>query len=162
VDVRRFTLRHAEVLAGVAFVALAILVVWQGFDLGPGWDDSGPQPGFFPASLALLMGLGGVAALWAAVRSRDETPFLEVRQEAVDLIAVGIPAALAVASVPVLGLYIMTTVYIGAFAAWYGGLRWYFTVPGGLAGALVLYWALERSFHIPLPKSIWYGTWLPF
>lgn len=156
------TLRHAELAAGAGFVVLALVILWQSVGLGAGWDDSGPRPGFFPVSLAVLMGLGGGAAFLAALRGPDPGPFFEERQEVVDLLKVGVPAALAIATVPYLGLYIMTIIYLGAFGPWYGGYRWYLTVPGAMVGAAVLYWGLERGFRIPLPKSIWYGSGFPF
>ena len=156
------TLRQAELAAGAGFVVLALVVLWQSMGLGPGWDESGPQPGFFPVSLAVLMGLGGGAAFLAALRGRDPGPFFEESQELVDLLKVGVPAAIAIATVPYLGLYIMTIAYLGVFGAWYGGYRWYLTVPGAMVGAAVLYWGLERGFRIPLPKSIWYGSGFPF
>jgi putative tricarboxylic transport membrane protein len=156
------TLRQAELATGAGFVVLALLILGQSVGLGPGWDDSGPQPGFFPTALALLMALGGTAAFLTALRRRDPGPFFQASQEVVDLLKVGIPAALAIASVPYLGLYIMAVVYLGAFAAWYGGYRWYVTVPGAVLGAAALYWGLERAFRIPLPKSLWYGSGFPF
>jgi putative tricarboxylic transport membrane protein len=158
----RLTLRRAERVVGAGFVLLALLVIWQSVGLGPGWDESGPQPGFFPVSLAVLMGLGGIGVVSGSWRRDDPRPFFEARQEPIDLLKVGIPAAVAIAAVPHLGLYIVTVAYVGGFAAWYGGYRWYVTVPGAIAGAAMLYWGLERGFRIPLPKSVWYGSGLPF
>lgn len=158
----RLTNRMVEVAAAVGFLAVAIFAMIEAVRLGPGWGRSGPQPGFFPFGLAVLMGLGGLGALVQGLRSRDATPFFEVRQEVVDLIKVGIPLAAAIASVPFVGLYIMSVLYLGFFAAWYGRFRWYVSFPAGLALAFALYWGLERGFMIRLPKSMWYGTLLPF
>lgn len=158
----RFTLRAAEVAVGLAFVSLAVVVAGEGLRLGAGWDDSGPGPGFFPFWLAVLLAAGAVAALVEAVRSRRRQPFFEVRQEVTDVLAVGGPVVAAVASMVVLGFYGMTALYVGGFVRWYGRHSWSAAVAAGILTAVALYVGLERGFRIPLPRSLWYGTLLPF
>lgn len=161
-ELQRLTIRAAEVVAGAGFVVVAMVVLVETIKLGPGWGRDGPQPGFFPFILAVVIGLGGLGTLVQGLRSADSRPFFEVRQEMVDLAQVGIPLALAIASIPFLGLYIMAVLYVGLFTAWYGRFRWYLSFPAGLVLAGTLYWGLERGFLISMPKSMWYGTVLPF
>lgn len=158
----RLTLRAAEVAAGLAFVGLAVVVAGEGLRLGAGWDDSGPGPGFFPFWLAVLLAAGAAAALVQAVRSRGRQPFFGVRQEIVDVLAVGGPVVAAIASMAVLGFYGMTALYVGGFVRWYGRHGWPAAVAAGVLAAVGLYFGLERGFRIPLPRSLWYGTLLPF
>lgn len=159
----RFTLRAAEVVAGVGFLLFGLFIMWESFKLGPGWGGSGPRPGFFPFWLSALMALGGVAAvLELAFTLRKPQLFFEDPQEIVDLIKVGIPIVLVVLSISYLGLYIVAAVYLGLFAWWYGGLRWYLTIPGGAAFSYILYLVLDQGFRIMMPKSLWYGDMLPF
>lgn len=161
-DFQRFPIWKGEVVVGTGFVLLAILVIVEAVELGPGWGKAGPQPGFFPFSLALVMGVGSLVALVQALVRRDSSPFFEVRQEVVDVTKVGIPLAVAIGSISFLGLYIVTVLYIGLFTAWYGGFRWYASFGAGLVSAAALYLGLERGFLISMPKSMWYGTLFPF
>lgn len=157
----RLTMPVAEAAAGLAFVGLAAFVMREGLRLGAGWDDSGPEPGFFPFSLAVVMGIGGAAAVLQGLRTTAR-PFFEDRQEVVDLLRVGVPMALAIVSVSFLGFYIMSAAYIAFFAWWYGRYRWPAALASGLVAAVVLYAGLERGFRILLPRSAWYGSLLPF
>jgi putative tricarboxylic transport membrane protein len=75
---------------------------------------------------------------------------------------VGLPIAAAVVALPYLGFYVTTALYTGLFAAWYGRYRWYVALAAGLLLPVALYFAFERGFRIPLPKSVGYGDALPF
>ena len=156
------TIRKAELGVGAGFVALALLTMTESVKLGPGWGRSGPQPGFFPFSAAVLMGLGGLGAVVEALRRKDDDIFFGHPQEFVDFTKVGVPVALAIASIAFLGLYIMSVLYVSLFAWWYGRFRWYSAAVAGLAFSSILYLALDKGFHIAMPYSIWYGTLLSF
>jgi hypothetical protein len=156
------TIRKAELVVGVGFVALALLTTNESVKLGPGWGRSGPQPGFFPFSASVLMGLGGLGAVVEALRRKDDNVFFSHPQEFVDFTKVGVPVALAIASVVFLGLYIMSALYVSLFAWWYGRFRWYSAAVAGLVFSTTLYFTLNEGFHIAMPYSIWYGTLLPF
>ncbi|MFQ5894283.1 MAG: tripartite tricarboxylate transporter TctB family protein [Nitrospinota bacterium] len=160
--VPQIQIRKADVAVGAAFVVLAIVLMVQVAPLGPGWGEGGPQPGFFPFSVAVLMALGGLAAALQALRSEGDRLFFEHPQEVADLLKVGIPLALAIASVPYLGLYIMTALYLTFFARWYGRFRWYSAAAAGVGFSYALYLTLHQYFHIATPRSMWYGTLLPF
>ena len=157
----RLTIQKADLAVTGAVVALGLFVIYEAVRLGPGWGDSGPQPGFFPFGLALMMSLAALGAFAQALVRKDSRPFFEVRREVVDLLKVGLPLALAIASVPWLGLYIMCTLYITLFAWWYGRFRWYLSLAAGPAVAVTLYLTLFRGFHISMPKSIWYSASFP-
>jgi hypothetical protein len=61
-----------------------------------------------------------------------------------------------------LGFYLMLPLYLGLFAWWYGGFRWYFVFPASIALSYGLYLVLDQVFRILMPKSPWYGGALPF
>ena len=145
-----------------------IPVMWESIRLGAGFGGHvagapvvGPRPGFFPIVMAGLVILGALGVLIQALMERSSTPFLEERQGVMDLIQVGLPVVVAVGVVPFLGLYIVSAVYIIGFALWYGGVRWYFAVPVGLALPLTVWWVLEETFRLMMPKSPWYPS-IPF
>lgn len=154
------TLKSVEIGASIVFLALGILVIREGLRLGPGWGDSGPQPGFFPFTLAILLVIGAAGVLVGALRIRDSRPFFEAFEEIVDLLKVGVPAALAILLIPWLGLYITSGLYIGLFAAWYGRFPWYGALTAAILLPIALYVTLRYGFNISMPMSVWYSKGL--
>lgn len=159
----RFTLKIGDVAASVAFFALAVFVMIEGGRLGAGWDERGPQSGFFPFWLAVLMGFGAVATFIKSLRRSSPGPFFENRQEVRDLLRVGVPLAVTVISIPWLGIYVATALYVWLFAWWYGAFRWWTSLLGALAFAALLYITLTRGMNVPMPMSLFYEKGiLPF
>lgn len=159
---RRITLRSVDLAASVFFLALAVLVIFEGVRLGAGWDERGPQAGFFPFWLAVLMAFGAAAAFLQALRRRFDTAFFEQREEIVELAKVGLPLALAIIVIPWTGLYVATFLYVWLFAWWYGSFRWWTMLAGALLFTGVLYFTLT-SMRIPMPHSMFYERGLlPF
>lgn len=156
-----FTIARADLVASAAFFVIGAILAFEGVRLGAGWGDNGPDAGFFPFWLAIVMTLGGLFSGLQAYLSHDRQPFFEYRAEVVELVRVGLPLAAAIAMVPILGLYLVTAIYLGLFAWWYGQFRWHTSLlTGGIAAALI-YLVLTRGFRLPMPQSIWYGPGFP-
>jgi putative tricarboxylic transport membrane protein len=151
----RATLKGVEVAASVVFFALAARVIVEGVRLGAGWDERGPQAGFFPFWLAIVMGLGSIAVFLQSLRKPFDSPFFETSEEIVDLIKVGLPLVLTVCAIPWTGLYIATFLYVWLFAWWYGAFRWWTSLLGALVFTATIYFTL-KAMRIPMPLSMFY------
>ena len=151
-----FSIRTVEIVVCLLLLALSVRVMMEGVRLGAGWSERGPQSGFFPFALALIMAIGLVAVLVAAWRETATRPFFEASEEWIDLLKVGVPAGLAIALTPSLGLYITSGLYVFAFMAWYGRFSWPQSILGGLLVPAGLYLMLRYGFNIGMPMSPWY------
>jgi len=160
----RTTHRAVELGAVICLLLLSVVLLSESIELGPGWGDSGPQPGFFPFLLTVLMILGALGVLCANVYWKpDLRPFFEVSQEVTDLLRVGIPIVVAVVLVRWLGIYAGSGLYLAFFMAWYGGFRWYQALAGGILLPVIMWLALREGFNIPMPMSMFYRSGiLPF
>lgn len=159
----KITTKKVDAAASLFFLALAVAVAIEGVRLGAGWDDRGPDSGFFPFWLAMLMGFGALASLVQSVRSRRVEPFMENRQEVVDLAKVGIPLIATVVVIPWTGIYVATLLYVSIFAWWYGGFRWWSSLLAGVSFAGFMYLALAKAMKISMPMSVFYEKGiLPF
>jgi hypothetical protein len=150
------TIRTVEIVVCLLLLALSVLVVMEGLRLGAGWNERGPQSGFFPFTLAVILIIGLVAVVIDSWRERDTRPFFEAPEEWIDLLKVGVPSGLAIALTPSLGLYITSGLYVFAFMAWYGRYAWRWALLGGVLTPLVLYLLLRYGFNIGMPMSPWY------
>jgi hypothetical protein len=160
----RTTYRQVEIGAVVVFLLLGALVLLDTIRLGPGWGESGPQPGFFPFVMTILLVLGTLGVIYVELyRQSDTRPFFEVSEEVADLLKVGIPIVIVAFVIRWLGLYAGAGLYIAFFMAWYGKFRWYSALAGGIILPVVLWLVLREGFNISMPMSAFYrsGT-LPF
>jgi hypothetical protein len=160
----RMTYRQVEIGAVVVFLLLGALVLLDTIRLGPGWGESGPQPGFFPFVMTILLVLGTLGVIYVELyRQSDTRPFFEVSEEVADLLKVGIPIVIVAFVIRWLGLYAGAGLYIAFFMAWYGKFRWYSALAGGIILPVVLWLVLREGFNISMPMSVFYrsGT-LPF
>ena len=155
--------KAVEIGAAIVFIALGGLIFYNAIGLGPGWGESGPQPGFFPFFLTLCMVIAAAVVLVLSVTKPDRRPFFEELQEVRDLFKVGTPIAITVFVLPWGGLYATSGLYLALFMAWYGRFRWYQALAGGILLPLALWLTLRVSFNINMPLSVFYKSdLLPF
>ncbi|MCZ0960960.1 tripartite tricarboxylate transporter TctB family protein [Paracoccus benzoatiresistens] len=155
---------HAELGTAVATGLLGLAGVIGASELGYGWEESGPQAGYFPFYVGLIL-IG--ASLWnlvsAFVHHREavahaasggdtEEPFLD--RERAGRLGVFIAALLAFVIVTLtMGIYVGSILYI-TWSAWrQGGYRLPLAFGVGLAFAVALYVIFEAIFKIPLLKG---------
>ena len=159
----RISHNAVEIGATIVLLALGGLVFYDAIRRGPGWGESGPQPGFFPFVLTFFMVIGAAGVLVQCVMKPDRRPFFEAPREIEDLLKVGIPIVIAVLAIRWVGLYVTSGVYLALFMAWYGRFRWYQALAGGILLPGVMWMTLREGFNIAMPMSMFYrsGT-LPF
>jgi len=147
-------MRSMEVVVSAVLLALAGAVAVNAIDLGIGWGVSGPESGFFPFWLALILGVASLLNILQAFRaSGGEQPFV-ARPALVGVLKVGLSSAAYVFLIEILGVYVASALFLGLFMRWLGGHRWGTCIAVGLgipAGIFVLF---EKWFLIPLPKGV--------
>jgi hypothetical protein len=151
VQVKRF---HAE-LGVAALTALAgALTAYGSLELGASWTDHGPEPGYFPFYVGLLL-LG--ASAWNAAqalrhRLAEREPFL-VGEQTMRLVGFLLPMAAFVVVTVLLGLYVGSALYLFWIAWRQGGYRPHLALLLGAAFSLFLYIVFEIAFQVPLLKG---------
>jgi putative tricarboxylic transport membrane protein len=162
VKIEQVTARKAELAVGLVLVGIAAIVIREAVRLGSGWGPSGPQPGFFPFISAVIMAVGTLIAMVQAVRARQTAVLYDSADQVLEVLKVGGPIVAAVVLLQYVGFYLMTGLYMGLFALWYGRYRWYVALAAAVILPAVIYFAFERGFRISLPKSVLYGDLIPF
>ena len=67
-------MRTADLATAVVLMAAGVLVVWDSLRLGIGWGSDGPQSGFFPFWLAVVLLVSCAAIAWQAWRQGERGP----------------------------------------------------------------------------------------
>jgi hypothetical protein len=148
-----------ELGVALVFVVAGGLIVNGSLEQGVAWTASGPESGYFPLRIGWLVTAVGVIqgaiAIAMAVRDRRHPAKRElfIRRERIKpLLQVFVPMVVYVASMPFLGLYIGSALFIAGFMWWHGGYRWR-ALPTGIAVCAVLYVLLEAWFQVDLYKG---------
>jgi len=146
--------RTMEVVVALLFLLIAGIVIADSQRLGSGWGTDGPQSGYFPFYIALVMSGASLFNLYRALFRGEgaDVPFVGASALR-KVVTVLVPLLIYVASIGWVGIYAASAVYLalfmwhfGSYALWKSGL-------GGAAFALALFCLFERWFLVPLPKG---------
>ena len=150
------TTRTMEIVVALLFLLFGALVAFDSYRLGASWAEDGPQSGYFPFYIGLIICFCSIATLLQALFSKaakSKGTFVERRQLRL-VLSVLIPAALFVLGIQLIGIYVASTVYIAVFMAWLGKYSWSKSVAVGLAASVVFFMMFEIWFEVPLPKGM--------
>ncbi|QIB34122.1 tripartite tricarboxylate transporter TctB family protein [Ancylobacter pratisalsi] len=143
--------RSVEIGTAVLTLLFGFVVIYGSHKVGSGWD-GGPQAGFFPFYVGIIICACSLVNLVSALRE-DRTRIFAENGQLVQVLKVLIPACVYVALVPEFGIYVPSILLILVFMVWLGK----YGIPLSLAVAfgvpIFFYITLERWFLIPLPKG---------
>ncbi len=151
------SMRGAEIVVAAILMGFGILVAVDSVRRGAGWGPDGPQAGFFPFMMAVLILAGCAVVLWQAIRRTgvaESGARFVVRGGLRPVLTVLVPAALMVALTEVVGLYLASMIYLTAYIRWVGGFRWVVVLAVGILVPLVFYVMFEKFFLVPMPQGI--------
>jgi hypothetical protein len=149
------SLRSAEIAVALILFALGSLVVYDSHRLGSSWGADGPEAGYFPFYIGLIICISSAVvfcqALWGRSIDRDAV-FVEW-QALRQVLSVLIPAALFVLAIQFIGLYVASAIYIAGFMRWLGKYSWVSSVLLGAAVSALAFVTFEVWFQVPLYKG---------
>lgn len=144
--------RNVEVGTALLTLLFGLIVVYGSYIVGFGWGSDGPQAGFFPFYVGLIICACSLINLVNGLREDPGELFTEWSQLG-QVLRVLIPTTIYVALVPVLGIYVPSVVLIAVFMKWLGRYSWVTTLAIAFGVPAFFYATLERWFLIPLPKG---------
>lgn len=150
------TNRTMNMAVALALMIVATVVMFSGYRLGAGWaKDVGPDSGYFPFYVALIMFLtaGGTLVQNLRRQSAEEEGSFVARGELMMVLQVLIPTIVFVVLSIYIGIYIPTALFIGFFMTWHGRYPAYKAIPIAVAIPIVLFVIFEIWFLVPLPKG---------
>jgi putative tricarboxylic transport membrane protein len=147
------SVRAVEVFTAAVVLLFGAIVVYDSQRLGSRWGEDGPQPGYFPFYIGLLICISAVVILVRALRDRDATASFVSREQLKLILVVLVPTTIYVALVASLGIYVASTLYIAFFMWWLGKYSWLKIVPVSVGVNVAFFLIFEIWFRVPLPKG---------
>ena len=148
------SLRTMEIVVALIIMVLGAIVVYDSHRLGSSWGDDGPQSGYFPFYIGLLLCLSSVGTLVQTLFDKSEQSEGFVSREKLKLVlTVLFPALVFVAGVQYIGLYLASAIYIAFFMVWLGKYSWLKSGAIALGVTVSLFLMFEVWFKVPLFKG---------
>lgn len=142
-----------EVVLALLFMAVGGLAVREGLRLGKGWGFDGPEAGYFPFWVGILLILASLAALVEAVRRRGEDRLFVSWPRLVLVVRVLGPAIVYGAAIFLVGIYAASAGLVLWFMRGIGGFPLRQAVPVAATLVVVTFLVFEIWFLVPLPKG---------
>jgi hypothetical protein len=142
-------------IVGLVFFALGVWIPTIG---RAGWARDGPQAGYSVAHRRAAAVCRSVV-VQAYRRKSDTRVFVEWSK----LVPVGkilFPLILYIAAMQYVGLYVASTLFVGALMRWLGRYSWTKAIIVPLIMSGIIFWLFEYQFTVPLPKGPleqWFG-----
>ena len=146
--------RSADAFVALLFMAVSIIVMWDSWRIGAGWASDGPESGYFPFYIGVIMFISSLGTLVMAIVSR--TPNLDTfvsKTQLKSVLSVLVPTMVYVALLPWLGIYVASAIFIAAFMIVLGKYSPLLAAAVGIGVPLYLFMMFEVWFLIPLPKG---------
>lgn len=161
-DASVVSVRTVEIIVAVLFLFVAGVVIYDSNRVGFGWAPDGPQAGYFPFYIGVIIAVAGVANLLRAIFSKDlgQKSFVQ-RKQFRSVMAVLIPMAIYIGAIYVLGIYVASALFIAIFMRWLGRFSWTKIALVSLLVPVGLFLMFEIWFLVPLPKGP-LETWLGY
>ena len=152
-----FSRRALEALTAAITGVFGLAIVVQSLDNGIGWSSAGVESGTFPFMTGAIVVAGSLYNLVRGWRAGRET--MVTRQQLRRALALFMPAAVYVAAIPLLGMYVATASYLFVVLRWQNELAWWRCLIIAVAVSVGLYGVFEWSFQVALPHGL-LGAWL--
>jgi len=149
-----FSYKTAELVVAGLFCLLGAIVIFDSARQGASWGADGPQPGYFPFRVGLLICAASIVTFvrGCLVPAEKGAAFVEVGQLKL-VLSVLLPSLVYVGMIAQLGIYVSSAIFVAFFMRWLGKYPWWKTALVSVGNSVVFFLIFELWFLVPLPKG---------
>ena len=147
--------RAVELVVALLVGLGGAVTMFDSVRIGAKWGSDGPEAGYFPflvGTALLLASLWIVASVLARWKQLAGSTFVEY-ERLKPVLTMLLPTIAYVVLIKLVGLYVASAVFIGAFMIWKGRYGWPATLAVALGVPVALFLLFEIWFLVPLPKG---------
>ena len=147
--------RPVETITLAVILAFALLMAWDNWRTGIRWESTGPQAGYFPFYVAIILAgacIYGIVRELVLSRTKPGGAFVS-RGEFKRVLQVFVPTLLFVPFTQWLGLYVAAFALIAGFMYFVGKLKAWVSILTGYLFAMVMFIVFEIAFDVIMPKG---------
>jgi len=148
------TRRTADVVVSFLLLALAALLAFDNWRTGMGWDSTGPQAGYFPFYLSVILGAACIYGLVKEFLARKEAEQVFVTREQLQrVLQVFAPTLAFCLATQWLGIYVASFLLVAGFMVYIGRIAAWKSLLTALLFVLVMYVTFDVAFDVIMPKG---------
>jgi hypothetical protein len=149
------SMKGMEIGTAVVLMAMGGIAIMDSLRIGAGWGSDGPQSGYFPFWLGLILVGASLVNLAMALKpnAKSEGALFATWPQLRMVASVLIPTAIYVAVIPFAGIYVSSALLIAFFMIRFGEFRSVVSFPSGALAAGVAFAIFELWFLVALPKG---------
>ncbi len=146
--------RSVDIAVSLLLLGLACLLGWDSWRLGAGWESDGPQAGYFPFYLSVLLGAASLFGLGTALvaRAAADEPFV-TRDQFRRVLQVLVPTFLFVLLTQYLGLYVASFILVAGFMWFIGRIALWKSVLTAIVFVVAMFFIFDVAFDVIMPKG---------
>jgi len=152
----RHGLSHSmiDALTAVAIFLIGIVMMADNYRIGAGWAADGPQSGYFPFRIGVILCLAAVVVFGKSLfgKKRDLKIFVSWSRFRLVLLVL-VPTAAYVLAIQFIGIYVASAIFIAAFMRVMDKRSWVKVALISVGVSVALFWLFELQFSVPLPKG---------
>jgi hypothetical protein len=145
--------RTVELVVFVALFAFAGVMAFDNWRTGIGWAPDGPQAGYFPFYLSVILAAASVYGLLVALRQSGVGKGFVQRAQFRRVLQVFVPTALFCLGTQLLGLYIASFLLVAGFMRFIGRIAWWKSIVTSLVFAVSMFLVFNLAFDVIMPKG---------
>ena len=152
------SVKTVDAVTAIVIFFMGFVVIWDSWRLGAKWGSDGPEAGYFPFYIGLILCISSAINFWRALKSKSSDSFVSASSLKM-IMSVMIPTIIYVGliggagPVPGVGIYVASTIFIALFMKWLGKYPWPMTIGVSVSVPVVFFLLFEVWFKVPLPKG---------
>jgi hypothetical protein len=146
-----------DIWAMVVLAGFAALMAWDNYRTGMGWTEDGPEPGYFPFYLSIILILASVYGIIKSLGERRKAAgnaeVFVTRDQFKRVLLVFLPAVAFCVGMQWLGLYVSSFLLTAGFMIFVGRLSVWKSLLTALIFSLAMFFIFEIKFDVIMPKG---------
>ena len=146
--------RTIDIVVSALLLALAGLMGFDNWRTGIAWAPEGPEAGYFPFYLSVILAAASFFGIGvAALRTREQAGTFVTRDQFRRVLQVFVPTLLFCLFTQWLGLYVASFVLVAAFMFFIGRIALWKSLLTAFLFSLVMFVTFEIAFDVIMPKG---------
>ena len=148
------TTRTVEMIVYLVLLALAFVLGFDNWRSGMGWAKDGPQSGYLPFYLCVILAGASLFGLGVAFLNRtDAARTFVTRDQLRRVLQVFIPTFLFCVLMQWLGLYVASFLLVAGFMRFIGRIAWWKSLLTSFVFVMIMFCTFDVAFDVIMPKG---------